>query len=75
MKIRLKVNPRTQQVSQALESQIKEEELKANDQEKCGWRPDCFFCKSQKKEEDKKPTAAEDIAKNTKNHRPRDPIL
>ena len=34
---------------------IKEEELKVNDQEKCGWGPDCPFCKSQKKEEENKP--------------------
>ena len=35
---------------------IKEEELKTNDQatEKCHWRPDCPFCKSQKKEEESK---------------------
>ena len=33
---------------------IKEEELKLNDQEKCGWGPDCPFCKSQKKEEENK---------------------
>ena len=32
---------------------VKEEELKANDQEKCGWGPDCPFCKSQKEEESK----------------------
>ena len=36
---------------------IKEEELKTNEQslEKCGWGPDCPFCKSQEKgkEEDK----------------------
>ena len=30
---------------------LKEEEPKANDQEKCSWGPDCPFCKSQKKEE------------------------
>ena len=29
--------------------QLKEEELKANDQEKCGWAPDYPFCKSQRK--------------------------
>ena len=34
---------------------IKEEELKTNDQEKCGWGPDCPFRKSQKKEEEDKP--------------------
>ena len=34
---------------------IKEEELKANDQEKCGWGLDCPFYKSQKKEEENKP--------------------
>ena len=30
---------------------VKEEEFKTNDQatEKCGWGPDCPFCKSQKK--------------------------
>ena len=33
---------------------VKEEEPKANDQEKCGWGPDCPFCKSQKKEEENK---------------------
>ena len=31
---------------------LKEEEPKANDQEKCSWGPDCPFCKSQKKEEE-----------------------
>ena len=33
-----------------------EEEPKTNDQatEKCGWGPDCPFCKSQKKEEESK---------------------
>ena len=34
---------------------IKEEELKANDQERCGWGTDCSFCKSQKNEEENKP--------------------
>ena len=34
---------------------FKEEELKANDQERCGWGPDFPFCKSQKKEEENKP--------------------
>ena len=36
-------------------SPVKEEELEANDQEKCSWGPDCSFCKSQKKEEENKP--------------------
>ena len=33
---------------------IKEEEPTMNDQatEKCGWRPDCPFCKSQEKKEE-----------------------
>ena len=31
-----------------------EEEPKINIQEKCGWGPDCPFCKSQKKEEEDK---------------------
>ena len=34
---------------------VKEEGLRANDQEKCSWGPDCPFCKSQKKEEENKP--------------------
>ena len=34
---------------------VKEEEPKTNDQEKCGWGPDCPFCKSQKKEEESIP--------------------
>ena len=34
---------------------IKEKELKANDQEKCRWGPDCLLCKSQKKEEENRP--------------------
>ena len=33
---------------------IKEEELKVNDQEKCGWRPNCPFCKLQKKKRRRK---------------------
>ena len=33
---------------------VKEEELKANDQEKCSWGPDCPFGKYQKKLEEKK---------------------
>ena len=33
---------------------LKEEEPKANDQEKCGLGPGCPFCKSQKKEEENK---------------------
>ena len=33
---------------------LKEEEPKINDQEKCGWGPNCPFCKSQKKEEENK---------------------
>ena len=34
---------------------IKEEEPKVNEQlaEKCGWGPDCPFCKNQEKEDDK----------------------
>ena len=34
---------------------VKEEGLRANDQDKCSWGPDCPFCKSQKKEEENKP--------------------
>ena len=36
-------------------SPIKEEESKVNEQsaEKCGWGPDCPFCKNQEKEENK----------------------
>ena len=33
---------------------LKKEEPKINDQEKCGWGPDCPFSKSQKKEEEDK---------------------
>ena len=53
---------------------IKEEELKANDQEECGWGPDCPFCKSQRKEEENKPEQQKTLPK-IQNHRPRDPIL
>ena len=42
---------------------IKEEELKANDQEKCRWAPDCPFCKSQKEEEENKPQQQKTLAK------------
>ena len=35
--------------------QVKEEGLRANDQEKCGWGPNFLFCKCQKKEEENKP--------------------
>ena len=35
-------------------SPLKEEEPKANDQEKSSWEPDWPFCKSQKKEEENK---------------------
>ena len=54
MKIKLWMNQRMQPVSQALDPLSKEEGPKINDQEKCGWGPDCPFCKSQKKEEDSK---------------------
>ena len=53
---------------------VKGEELKTNDQEKCGWGPDCPFCKSQKKEEESKPQQQKTSPK-YKNHRPEDPIL
>ena len=33
---------------------VKDEGLRANDQEKCGCEPDCPFCKSQKTEEENK---------------------
>ena len=42
---------------------VKEEELKANDQDKCGWGPDCPFCKSQKKEEENKPQQQKTLPK------------
>ena len=42
---------------------IKKEELKANDQEKCGWGPDCLFCKSQKREEENKPQQQKTLPK------------
>ena len=46
--------------------QIKEVELKTNEQslEKCGWGPDCPFCKSQekRKEEDNNSATAEGIS-------------
>ena len=45
---------------------IKEEELKVNDQEKCGWGPDCPFCKSQKKEEENKLQQQKTSPKNTR---------
>ena len=52
---------------------VKEEELRANDQEKCGWGPDCPFADPRRGRE--QATVAEDIAKNTKTHRPKDLIL
>ena len=42
---------------------VREEELKANDQEKCSWGPDCPFCKSQKKEEEGKPQQQKTLPK------------
>ena len=71
MKIRLKVNPRTQQVSQPLDPQLKkrnsppiqEEEFKANDQEKFSWGPDCPFWKSQKNEQENKPQQQKTLPK------------
>ena len=42
---------------------IKEEELKANHQERCGWGPVCPFCKSQKKEEENKPQQQKTLPK------------
>ena len=42
---------------------VKEEEPKTNNQEKCGWGPDCPFCKSQKKEEESKPQQQETLPK------------
>ena len=42
---------------------VKEEEPKINDQEKCGWGPDCPFWKSQKKEEESKPQQQETLPK------------
>ena len=44
-----------QQVSQALDPQLRKMNSKTNDKEKCIWGPDCPFCKSQKKEEESKP--------------------
>ena len=42
---------------------VKEERLRANDQEKCSWGPDCPFCKSQKKEEENKPQQQKTLPK------------
>ena len=52
----------------------KAEELKATDQEKYGWGPDCPFCISQKKEEENKPQQQKTPPK-YKNHRPKELIL
>ena len=66
MKIRQKVNPRTQKVLQVPRTPVKEEGLRANDQEKCSWGPDCLFVNPRKRRGREQATAAEDIAKNTK---------
>ena len=42
---------------------VKEEELKANDQEICSWGPDGPFCKPQKKEEGSKPQQQKTLPK------------
>ena len=56
---------------------LKEEEPKANDQEKCGMGPDCPFCKSQKKEYENKiqHQQGEDITKSTMTTSQRTQIL
>ena len=54
---------------------IKEEEFKANDQEKCSWGPDCPFCKSQKKEEENKPQQQKTSPKVHKSQAKRPKIL
>ena len=43
---------------------IKEEETKVNEQsaEKCGWGPDCPFCKNQEKEKEENKTPATEDA-------------
>ena len=45
---------------------VKEEELKANDQEKCSWGPDYPFLQTPEERGREQATTAEDITKNTK---------
>ena len=63
MKIRLRVNPRTQQVAQALDPQVKKRNFRQMTKKKCSWGPDCSFCKSQKKEEENKPQQQKTLPK------------
>ena len=60
---KIKNEPKITNGVTSLKPPIKEEELRANDQEKCGWGPDCPFCKSQKKEEENKPQQQKTSAK------------
>ena len=63
IKIRLQSEPKNTASVTSPWPPIKEEELKANDQEKCSWGPDCPFCKSQKKEEKNKPQQQKTLPK------------
>ena len=60
-------------MSQGLGPPVKEEEEpKVNDQatEKCSWRPDCPFCKSQEKKEEQNKVQQQKTSPKPKSQKP-----